>query len=141
MNMLTARRIVVIDDDADVRDATARLLSQWGCDVVAVKDGESAQRAYATAAPPEAMIVDFRLGNCADGLEAIAALRARFGPAIPALLVSGVSAAEDLGRIQQSGVILLHKPLPPARLRSILSHVLADDESAPVPPRIRGAAA
>jgi signal transduction histidine kinase/CheY-like chemotaxis protein len=123
---LAGRRILVLDDDENVREGTARLLSQWGCSVVAANDAAGAYACDA-AQPPDAMVVDFRLGGGDDGLAAIAALRARFGRAIPALLVSGESAPTELARIEASGVPLLHKPLPPARLRSILSHLLAGD--------------
>jgi two-component system, sensor histidine kinase len=97
---------------------------QWGCSVVAVGDGESAERAYAASAPPDAMVVDFRLGNGGDGLQTIASLQARFGRPVPAVLVSGESATAELARIKASGVLLLHKPLPPARLRSIVAHMV-----------------
>lgn len=123
-DVLTGRRILVIDDEASVREGTERLLIQWGCDVVAVGDGESAERACASAAPPDAMVVDFRLGNGGDGLQVIASLHARFGRAVPAVLVSGESATVELARIKASGVVLLHKPLPPAQLRSVLAHLV-----------------
>jgi signal transduction histidine kinase/ActR/RegA family two-component response regulator len=122
-DLLAGRHILVIDDEVDVRDATARLLTQWGCHVVAANGGDCAARAYA-ASSPDAMIVDFRLGDGADGLETIASLRARFGRMIPAVLVSGASAVEELALIEASGIPLLHKPLPPARLRSTLAHLL-----------------
>jgi len=125
---LAGRTILVIDDDESVREGTVHLLSQWGCSVVAASDAESAQYACDAAQPPDAMVVDFRLGRGDDGLAAIAALRARFGRAIPAVLVSGESAPTELARIEGSGLPLLHKPLPPARLRSILSHLLAGED-------------
>jgi two-component system, sensor histidine kinase len=79
------------------------------------------------------MIIDFRLGRGIDGLDAITALRAAFGRATPAVLVSGESEAEALARIQASGVLLMHKPVPPARLRSVLAHlVMKRDEREPI---------
>ena len=124
-DVLAGRRILVIDDEPNVRTATVRLLSQWGCDAAAVPDAASAMRAYRAGETPDAMIVDFRLGTHGDGLDAIAQLRQRFGGDVPAVLVSGESAAEELARIAASGIPLLHKPLPPARLRSVLAHLLA----------------
>jgi len=138
---LVGRKILVIDDDESVREGTAQLLSQWGCCVVAASDADSAQRACDAAYPPDAMVVDFGLGRGDDGVAAIAALRARFGRAIPALLVSGESAPTELARIEASGLPLLHKPLPPARLRSILSHLLAGEAGHRVRAGARGNAA
>jgi DNA-binding response OmpR family regulator len=76
------------------------------------------------------MIVDFRLGEGPDGLATIAWLRARFGRTIPAMLVSGASSVKELARIEASGIPLLHKPLPPARLRSTLAHLLRSANTA-----------
>ena len=135
---LAGRTILVIDDDENVREGTVHLLSQWGCSIVAASDAESAQYACDAAQPPDAMVVDFRLGGGDDGLVAIAALRARFGRAIPAMLVSGESAPAELARIEASGMPLLHKPLPPARLRSILSHLLAGEAGQRVRTGARG---
>ena len=59
-------------------------------------------------------------------------LRDRFG-AIPAVLVSGASSAEDLARIEASGVLLLHKPVSPARLRSVLAHLVGTSALHPAP--------
>ena len=127
---LAGRRILVVDDEADVRDATASLLRQWGCEVVAVADVPNAVDGYGGCAAPEVMLVDFRLGDGVDGLAAIAALRRVFGPATSAVLVSGESGELELGRIRDSGVPLLHKPLPPARLRSLLAHLLQTAQEA-----------
>ena len=127
---LAGRRILVVDDETEVREATVDLLSQWGCIVVATADASGAQRAYAGRLGPEAMLVDFRLGDGIDGLETIAVLRRTFGLATPAVLVSGESGTLELARIQASGTSLLHKPLPPARLRSLLAHLLRPDADA-----------
>ncbi|HKU85612.1 MAG TPA: ATP-binding protein [Casimicrobiaceae bacterium] len=121
---LAGTRILIVDDEADVRDATTSVLRQWECDVVAVADVAAAMDAYGSRAAPEVMLVDYRLGSGADGLAAVAELRRVFGPATPAVLVSGESGELELGRIRESGVPLLHKPLPPARLRSLLVHLL-----------------
>jgi CheY-like chemotaxis protein len=123
-DLLVGSRVLVIDDEADVREGTARLLTQWGCIAVAASDGDSARQIYAGREAPDAMIVDFRLAKGGDGLETIASLRAAFGRPVPAVLVSGESGPGELARIQASGISLLHKPLPPARLRSVLAHLL-----------------
>jgi signal transduction histidine kinase len=129
-NLLAGARILIVDDEADVRDGTARLLTQWGCVATAVANVDSARRAYANRDAPDVMIIDFRLGDGTDGLEAIAALRLAFGRAVATVLVSGESASDQLARIQASGVLLMHKPVPPARLRSLLAHLLLKRDEA-----------
>jgi CheY-like chemotaxis protein len=122
---LAGAHVLVVDDAREVRDGVARLLAQWGCGVTALPDGETACACCAAGLRPDALLVDYRLGAGMDGLATIAALRDVLGAAIPAVLVSGESEAAELARITASGVTLLHKPLPPARLRSVLAHLLA----------------
>ena len=60
----------------------------------------------------------------ATGFGAIERIRAAFRTAIPAVIVSGASAPDDLARIKASGMPLLHKPVAPAKLRSTLAYLL-----------------
>jgi signal transduction histidine kinase len=126
---LAGRRILVVDDEADVRVGTASLLASWGGDCVAAATvDEALDRAGGRA--PDAMIVDWRLAAGATGFDAVARLRAAFGAAIPALIVSGASAPDDLARIKASGMPLLHKPVAPAKLRSAIAFLLAPGSDA-----------
>jgi signal transduction histidine kinase len=122
------RHVVLIEDDDDVRDAMAGTLGDWGCRVTAADSLAAAQRAIATAqrdgSTPDALVVDYLLPGGSTGIEAIAGMRHVIGREVPALLVSGASAPEDLARIKASGFVLLHKPVAPAKLRAALAYLL-----------------
>jgi len=120
---LAGRRILVVDDEADVRLGTQTLLASWGTRCVSAASVDEAI-ARADGDAPDAMIVDWRLAAGATGEDAVARLRAAFGKAIPALIVSGASAPDDLNRIKATGMPLLHKPVAPAKLRSALAFLL-----------------
>ncbi len=81
-------RALVIDDDEAVRIGMAQLLRDWGCDCVAVETIEAALDA-ARACRPDVVISDYRLREQRTGAQAIAALRAELGAALPALLITG----------------------------------------------------
>jgi two-component system, sensor histidine kinase len=115
--------VVVIDDEPSVRESTRKLLTSWGCNVIAAGDCAEAIAALESRMP-SALIVDYRLREGQDGLGAIARMRAALHRDIPAVLVSGESSAEELMRIKASGFLLLNKPVPPARLRSALAFLL-----------------
>jgi len=121
---LHGRCVVVVDDEPSVRESTHKLLSAWGCMVVAAGDPAEALAAL-DGRIPSALLVDYRLRGGLDGLAAIARLRAALNRQVPAALVSGESSADELARIKESGFLLLHKPVPPARLRSALAFLLA----------------
>ena len=111
-------RVLVIDDEADVRAAMAEVLGGWGCNVLAAA---SAQEALALLeAAPQAIVADYRLQDGRTGAEAIAAVREAWGAGVAALIVTGDTAAERLREIAASGHPVLHKPVPPARLRAFL---------------------
>ena len=120
---LAGHSVVVIDDEAPVREGMHKLLETWGCRTVVAADAVDALAALRDGDRPDALIVDFRLAAGRDGLEAIAAIRAAHGN-VPALLVSGESHPVQLARIRESGLMVLHKPVPAARLRSALAHLL-----------------
>jgi CheY-like chemotaxis protein len=124
---LAGRHVVLVDDDASVRDAMQTLLEGWGCRPLVAADVDTALDALRSGPRPEALIVDYRLGAGRDGLEAIAAIRGAHGE-VPALVVSGESHPGELARIRGSGFMLLHKPVAPARLRSALAHLLQPRE-------------
>ena len=107
--------VLVIDDDEAVRAGMSRLLKYWGCECEATESIEEALelvRRY----KPDVVVSDYRLREQRTGAEAIAALRAVLGEALPALLITGDTASERLCEARASGVPLLHKPVAPDQL-------------------------
>jgi two-component system, sensor histidine kinase len=117
-------RVLVLDDEAEVRDSTATLLATWGCRVDTAATVEEALERLRRAAPA-LLIVDYRLREGTNGLDAARALRAAAGREIPVIVVSGESSAGELARLKDSGLALLHKPVPPAKLRGLMAHLLS----------------
>jgi signal transduction histidine kinase/CheY-like chemotaxis protein len=118
---LAGRRILVVDDEAAVREGMRDALAAWGC-IAEACAGLADVPAGIPA--PDVLVVDYRLAGGAGGITVIAELRSRFCRDVPALLVSGESSGAELARIKASGIPLLHKPVPPARLRAALLYVL-----------------
>ena len=116
----TGRRIMLIDDDPDIRLATRTLLNQWGVDVRSAAGVSEAEALIDSGFHPELAIVDLRLDGMDDGVDLVERLRMRFGARLPALLISGDTGARELGRVRASGVPLLTKPVSAAQLRSAL---------------------
>jgi signal transduction histidine kinase/CheY-like chemotaxis protein len=114
--------LIVIDDDAQVRDALVALLQRWGHQVLAGSDAPDtlARWRHAGQPPLHAAIVDLRLANGRTGVQAIADLRAGLGCALPALVVTGDVAPDRLQLLANAGQPWLQKPLMPMRLRSWL---------------------
>lgn len=125
--LVASQRVLVIEDDADSRNALLGLLRQWGCEVRAVPGEREALACLAQGFEPEALVVDLRLADGASGLDAIATLRAAAGTPLPALVVTGDAGSEHMRRAEALGLPVLVKPARPMQLRAFLSQVRTAD--------------
>jgi two-component system, sensor histidine kinase len=122
---LKGRTILVIDDEASIREAVAEVLGGWGCHPVAAASAREATAIFAARGDhPDAMVVDYQLERGESGLEAIAHLDAIFATGIPAIIVTGDTQPERLREASAIGYPLLYKPLAPMRLRAALTAAL-----------------
>ncbi|HSN32585.1 MAG TPA: ATP-binding protein, partial [Ideonella sp.] len=124
---LTGRRLVVVEDEPAVRLGLEVLLKSWGAGVHAF-DGVAACQAWAAQAGntecPDLAVVDYRLEAGRTGVEAIAAVRARFGAALPAIVVTGSTLNDHQAEAQASDFHLLVKPVVPNKLRAMVAFKL-----------------
>lgn len=124
---LTGIRIALVDDDPLALSAMNGLLRSWGCEVVAAHDATTLfDLLIADGRIPQAVICDFRLAEFGTGIEAIRAIRARFGSDLPAALITGDTGPDVLGLAHDAQLPLLHKPVRPARLRAILNRLITN---------------
>ena len=108
-----------------VQEAMLTLLTHWGCDVILVASADEAVAALAQCQRvPDTILCDYRLSADETGIEIIRRLRKACGIQIPAALISGDTAPERSLEARQCGLTLLHKPVRPAKLRSLLEHLL-----------------
>lgn len=118
--------LLVVDDDALVRDAMGSLLRQWGCEVaIAANGGEAFAALNRSERLPDAILCDYRLPGEETGILLIRRLRESAGRGIPAALVSGDTAPESVREAKSSGYPVLSKPVAPAKLRALLEHLVS----------------
>jgi len=113
-------RVLLIEDDVSVRQAMVAFIQEWGCDVVGVDSIFDAVSSVTQGWVPDAIIADYRLPDEQTGIQVIAAVREQIKQNIPALIVSGESLPETLQNIRQADVLMLHKPVVPAKLKLFL---------------------
>ena len=121
--------VLVIDDEAQVRESMRLLLAEMGC---IVHLAESTAQAAAIAGEHRLHLVlsDMRLRGGDSGLAALQAVRQR-QPGVRAALVTGDTQPERIKEAQAAGVPLLHKPLAPERLFELLRRGAAARYSPP----------
>lgn len=115
-----AQKILLLDDDDEVRHAMEKLLESWHCEVSAWASLEELQADISPATAVDLMISDFQLDAQTDGIQAIEAVRQQLGRPLPALLITGTQDPALLQRIDTSGIPCLRKPVRPAKLRALL---------------------
>jgi CheY-like chemotaxis protein len=123
-NLIGGKLIIVIDDEESVRLGMQSLLESWGCKCIAAMDSAEALKSINGRAP-DFIIADLRLRGESTGIDAIRELRAQLGNSIPAVLISGDTATEQLRKVSAAGLTMMHKPLKAVRLRALLNHEFA----------------
>lgn len=115
-------RVLVLDDDPEIREAARMLLELQGCDVIlAATRAECFSRCGSKA--PDIVIADYRLADGETGLDVLTALKVRFGD-IKGVVLTGDTAPERLREVVNSGYTILHKPISATQLQSHVREAL-----------------
>ena len=117
-------RALVVENDAPTLEATARLLEGWGMAVLAVADPRAIIAGLEEIAPLDLIVADYHLEPGLVGTEVVAAVRAMAARAIPAVVVTADHGDEVQVQVAAAGCSLVHKPIKPAALRSLLSYLV-----------------
>jgi signal transduction histidine kinase/ActR/RegA family two-component response regulator len=135
---LAGLRMVLVEDDAGVRESLVERLQAWGAGVLAF-DGVPALRA---ALPPvgsvkdgrftDLLITDQRLPG-GSGLLVIELVRQRCG-ATRAMVVTGDTSPGDLTLLAESGLPVLHKPFRAEELLAAIGRALQASAIGQLPP-------
>jgi CheY-like chemotaxis protein len=118
---LEGKTVLVIDDEKAVRDSTSALLQSWGMRVLSADGIEQAENHVASGENQvDVILADFRLRDGVTGSMVIKNLRQLSGADIPGVIITGDTAPERIREARESGCTLLHKPIKPGQLRTVL---------------------
>ena len=92
-------RILVVDDDVDSLDLVRIVLERAGASIVTAT---SAQQALGAHGPFDAIVSDIGLPEM-DGYELMRRMRARIGPAVPAIALTAYARLEDAQKARRAG--------------------------------------
>jgi signal transduction histidine kinase/ActR/RegA family two-component response regulator len=121
---LAGKRLLIVDDDAAVLSSTAVILSSWGCQVSAAASITQVEQFMRNGAEWDLIISDYQLENNTNGIDVIDLVRRHQNQQMPCILISGDISQTVLKLASVSGHHLLHKPVRPAKLRSLIVHLL-----------------
>lgn len=116
------RRILLVEDNSDARQALKDLLELWGHQVEVAQDGLGGV-AVALEARPDLALVDIGLPGL-DGYRVAQELRARVGEEIRLVAITGYGGPEDRHRALQAGFDHhLVKPVKPDELGRLITDI------------------
>jgi two-component system phosphate regulon response regulator OmpR len=125
-----AQRVLIVDDDADIRETTGEYLSGHGFEIALAADGEQMRAAIAQAAP-DVVLLDLNLPG-EDGLSLTRWLRSNHDVAI--IMITGAGEVVDrVVGLEVGADDYLAKPFDPRELRARLKSVLRRSKAAPAP--------
>lgn len=117
-----ARRVLLVEDDPDNRDAMASLLSLGGFEVTAADCGAAGVRAFA-AGVFDVVLTDLGLPDM-DGWQVAGEIK-QAAPAMPIALITGWGLSLDRDEIRRRGVdLLVKKPLDPRAFLGQIENLL-----------------
>lgn len=122
---LNGLKVAAIDDDKGGLRALTELLSAWKCEVTAMRSSTEVGNWLALwQEPPDIIVADYHLSDTENGWSIIQRIRASYGRPIPALVVSSNRTPELRAHLKKNGVLLVNKPIAPAKLRAAMSHLV-----------------
>jgi CheY-like chemotaxis protein len=121
-------RVLVIDDEGNVRVFISDLLKDLGYETDEAESGVQAV-AMLEHHQYDLVITDLQMPHL-SGWGVVNAVRGR-RPTMPMIMISGFATDDDVRRAQGLGVPLLHKPFSVIELRRVVRELLAAEASLP----------
>jgi two-component system chemotaxis response regulator CheY len=120
-------RVLVVDDDPDIRQSVRLILTKAGYDVIEAEDGQQGVEEVKSGDNPlmlNAIVCDLQMPNM-SGMEAIPFFRSQF-PSCPVVVLTGAGTVENSSILFKQGVIdFLSKPVDHQRLLGAVGNAVA----------------
>ncbi|WP_027855155.1 hybrid sensor histidine kinase/response regulator [Marinobacterium litorale] len=122
---LRGRHIWMIDNDQSICDGMSTLLGGWGCETVTALSLEHLREQLAVGtAPLDLLIADYHLDNDVNGVDVVAEIMQQRPDQPPVLMVTANYSNELKQQMRELGYQLMHKPIRPLKLKTMLSHLI-----------------
>jgi len=118
--------VMCIENEPAVLSAIESLLSDWGCEVVAVRDRTSALTcAEDRTVVPDLLLVDYHLDAGVSGIGVAEELQSLWLDEVPSIIITADHTQAAKRAAALHGYQVLPKPLKPAALRALMNRMLA----------------
>ncbi|HKT35090.1 MAG TPA: response regulator [Nitrospira sp.] len=119
-------RVLVVDDEAQIRTTVKMVLTQAGYDVVEAEDGEKAIQAIKADDNPlmvDMLLCDMQMPKL-GGLGVIDYFRTQF-PSVPIVVMTGYADVRDAAQLMKQGIVdYLVKPVEKSKLVNVVNEAV-----------------
>ncbi|CAD5281775.1 Hybrid sensor histidine kinase/response regulator [Alteromonas sp. 38] len=119
---LAGRRILLIENDAQIAQAMVVLLSDWGAVVLVAENTNESIQTCPT--PPDLLLVDYHLDAGETGTQAVSQLQAIWGRKVSGVLITANRSEGIRDAASDLGLYYLPKPVKPLALKRLLKNEL-----------------
>lgn len=96
-----------------------------GCEVEELSGVEDVGHVLSKSIRPDLILTDYRLPEHQTGVDAINAIQCFYQDStIPAIIVTGDTSPERIKQADESGYVVLNKPVPGGKLRAAMNSLL-----------------
>jgi two-component system phosphate regulon sensor histidine kinase PhoR len=118
-NAMEAIRVLVVDDELDIREASERILSRIGFHLSTAARGDEALQIFERARP-DIVLLDLKMPGL-DGMEVLQRLR-ELDPSILVIVITGYATVETaIEAMKQGAYDFIPKPFEPDQLRIVVN--------------------
>lgn len=111
-------RILVVDDEVDIREGSARILSRMGSETLTASRGEEALAIMETE-PVSILLLDLKMPGM-DGMEVLHQVRQKY-PEVLVIIITGFATVETAIEAMKKGAYdFIPKPFEPEHLRLVV---------------------
>lgn len=122
-----ASEILIVDDEADIRDLISGILSDEGYETRVASDSDSALQALEDRMPSLVVLDIWLQGSRLDGLEVLDVINDRY-PGLPVVIISGHGNIETaVSAIKKGAYDFIEKPFKADRLILVLRRAIEAD--------------
>ncbi|MGE0086079.1 MAG: response regulator [Desulfococcaceae bacterium] len=114
----TATRILIVDDEQDIREGSRRIISRMGCDVSTASRGDMALELMEKE-KFSIMLLDLKMPGM-DGMEVLRHVREKY-PEVLVIIITGFATVETaIEAMKQGAYDFIAKPFEPDHLRIVV---------------------
>ena len=118
-----AIRVLVVDDERDIREGSERILSRLGFQLQTAARGDEALQLF-DPFRPAIVLLDLKMPGI-DGMEVLKRLREK-DPSLLVIVITGYATAEQARESMKGGAVdFIAKPFRISQLRELIARTLA----------------